>query len=120
MLSDKIKNIQVDITNLENISGFKKMVAEHTRISGDIQTCITSLDELAKTLDSTNENNNTNIMELTDDQYNDHVDYLKTICDVFDQMDNIEDQMPIYIEAMKKVKEVEKYLENRKLEIVKI
>jgi len=118
MLSEKIKTIQADISNLDNINGFKKIVTEHNRINSDIQSCTATLDTLTQTLDKTNDLDTEG--ELTDDQYNEHIEYLKTICDIFDQMENIEDQLPIYIEAMMKVKQVEKYLENRKIEIVKI
>ena|SRR5437868_8789598 len=120
MLSEKIKLIQDDIKNLENISGFKKIVAEHTRINGEVQSCITYLNQLTQVVDVCENNNDNENIELTDDQYNEHIEYLKTVCDIFDQLDNVEDQIPIYIEAMKKVKAVDKYLETRKLEIVNV
>ena len=134
LIADKIKIIKEDIKNIEKIGGFKKIVSEHARINTELQSCVNSVNELNLLMESFNEKNNSNTtdntlldendqdikLELTDEQYNEHIDYLKGINDVYDQLDNVEEQIQIYVEAMNKIKLITKYLENRKMEVVKI
>ena len=75
---------------------------------------------MSVTLTTRHENDQDIKLELTDEQYNEHIDYLKGINDVYDQLDNVEEQIQIYVEAMNKIKLITKYLENRKMEVVKI
>ncbi len=122
LLSEKIKVLNDDIKKMENLGGFKKIVTEHSRIQTEIDLCMKTVNELNSLMESlhddTEQNNKHN--EITDDEYNEHINYLRGVSDVFDKLENVEEQIQIYIEAMNKINIVTKYLENRKMEIVKV
>jgi len=125
MLSLKLTTIKNEIGKMNEISGFKKMVNEHGRINKELNDCQEYVNNLIKTMNSNdnNDNNNddnNNIVDINDEQYAQYIDDLKCVSDIFDQIENVEDQMKLYFDSMNKIKIVTAYLNKRKMDIVTI
>ncbi len=114
MMSLKLDSINENINKLNKISGFKKRVIEHEKISKDIDECTQYLSKLETsindiTIDATN--------DMTDDEYHENILFLQKMMNEFSKITNIEEQIVLYKNILQKIKDMDHYLENRKLEI---
>ena len=114
MMSSRLNTINENINKLNKISGFKKRVVEHEKLTKDIDECTQYLSELETTI------NDITIdapKDITDDEYHENMLFLQKIMNEFSKITNIEDQIVLYKEILQKIKDMDCYLENRKLEI---
>lgn len=115
MLSDKIKELENKIKKLNEINGFKKSITEHNKIQQELEKCKKEVEELERTIDNITLND---ICEqITDEQYLEYFDEIKSLTEVFDKLE-INEQIEVYKNIMIKVKMCENYLKSRKLEII--
>lgn len=122
MLSLKLTTIKNEINKMNEISGFKKMVNEHGRINKELNDCQEYVNNLIKTMNNndSDSDDNINVVDINDEQYAQYIDDLKSVSDIFDQIDNVEDQMKLYFDSMNKIKMVRVYLNKRKMDIITI
>ncbi|AYV76496.1 MAG: hypothetical protein Terrestrivirus7_49 [Terrestrivirus sp.] len=122
MLSLKLTTIKNEIGKMNEISGFKKMVNEHGRINKELNDCQEYVNNLIKTMNNndSDSNDNNNVVDINDEQYAQYIDDLKSVSDIFDQIENVEDQMKLYFDSMNKIKMVTVYLNKRKMDIVTV
>jgi tRNA A37 threonylcarbamoyladenosine dehydratase len=121
MLNQKLAIIQNDINDMNNITGFKKMVSEHTRINKELNDNNEYVNSLMETITKSKTDVSVEeIPDINDEQYVQYIEDLKNCSELFDKIENIEDQMKLYFDSMYKVKLVVTYLNKRKTDIITI
>ena len=136
-MNTRISTIKNDIKKLNEISGFKTIANEHARINKELQDCISDMNDITQIVNGTfisqddvdvadDDNISINIVPddatniMTEEQYNENMEFLKIVCETFDQNDRIEDQIQIYLNANNMIKQMSTYLSDQKLETVTI
>lgn len=115
MLALKLKNINEDITKLNQISGFKKRVTEYEKINKNIEEFSDHLIQLEKEINNiVIEKNN---VDITDEEYHNNLQNLQEIIKIFDNSIDIEDQINLQKIIFNKIQDMEIYLNNRELEV---
>lgn len=115
MLATKLNNINDNINKIGKITGFKKRIVEYEKLTSELEEFSNYLLQIEDTVNNISIPEST--IEISDEEYYTNIQYLKEVMKIFDNVDNIEDQIDLYKEILKKIKDVEKYLENRKMEI---
>ena len=118
MISNKINELENKIKGLDAISGFKKSIAEHNKISKDLLQYKLEIDNLEKTVQSISNDllaqNSSTI--ISDETYIKYMDELKSLTNIFESLD-VSEQVSVYQQAIEKINLCDSYLKSKKIEI---
>jgi hypothetical protein len=127
MLSDKIQNIETDLAKLNNIqdTDIKKFNETYNNIKDELTICKQDLVSIEKKIETLLDNmriSNDENIPITNDVYEEYMKDIKIFKDNSEYFDikNVEDQIKIFEDVIKKIILCENYLKAKKKSIIYI
>lgn len=118
-LANRIKTLQDDIKNLDNIAVLKKRTTEYNRINTELENCTKDIESYARIIndannanDTTEENNKYTIRNITEDEFVNGINSMKDVIDTFSQIDDIETMIELYTTYQTTIEELRNYITN--------
>ena len=122
MISQNIETLEKKVNELGEITGFKKTINEHSKLTKDLEKYKSQLEDyevgvqtIINKFDESDDNNKKD--KIDDIIYSKYVEALQSYKTQFEKTDKLEDKIKLFEDSIDKLKKCDDYLKSRKMEI---